>query len=61
MQVREENTMKRIAEIAVIAAVLLGTGQFALAQTTRDMGGNTGSQANRQEHQQGGVYTGNGQ
>jgi hypothetical protein len=53
--------MKRIAEIAAIAVVLLGTGQFALAQTTRDMGANTGSQANRQEHQQGGVYTGNGQ
>jgi hypothetical protein len=60
MQTREENTMK-IAEIVAIAVVLLGTGQFALAQTTRDMGANTGSQANRQEHQQGGVYTGNGQ
>jgi hypothetical protein len=53
--------MRKILAIAAIAVSLFTSGQFALAQTTRDMGANTGSDANRQEHLQGGVYTGNGQ
>jgi hypothetical protein len=53
--------MKRILGIAAIAVSLLSTGQLALAQTTSDMGANTGSESNRAQHQRGGTYTGGGQ
>jgi hypothetical protein len=50
--------MKKIIGIAAIAVSLICSTNFVLAQTTRDLGANTGSEGNRQEHQQGGVYTG---
>ncbi len=52
--------MKKIIGIAALAVVLLGSTNFVVAQATRDQGANTGSEANRQEHQQEGIYSGNG-
>jgi hypothetical protein len=60
-QLQRRKPTKKIVGIAAIAVALLSTGQLALAQTTPDMGANTGSEANRAQHQRGGTYTGGGQ
>jgi hypothetical protein len=52
--------MRKIIGIVALAVSLIGTTNFVLAQTTPDLGANTGSEANRHEHQQGGRYTGGG-
>jgi hypothetical protein len=52
--------MQKVIGIVALAVALLGSTSFVLAQTTPDLGANTGSESNRQEHQQGGVYSGSG-
>jgi hypothetical protein len=42
--------MKKVMCITAIAMSQVGSANFAFAQTTPDLGANTGSESNRSEH-----------
>jgi hypothetical protein len=50
--------MKKVMCIVAIAMSLVGSANFAMAQSSsgRDMGVSTGSEANRKAHDNGGEY-----
>jgi hypothetical protein len=54
----QETAMKRVMCTVAIAPSMLGSANFALAQSYPDMGANTGSEANRAAHEHGGEYFG---
>ena len=49
--------MKKLFSVVAIALSLIGGANVAMAQSVRDQGVETGSQANDQEHANGGEYT----
>jgi hypothetical protein len=55
---REERAMKKVVGIIAIAMSLLGSANFALAQSNPSMGVTTGSEANRAAEAHGGEYFG---
>ena len=50
--------MKRVMSVIAIAMALLGTANFALAQSNPSLGITTGSEANRAAEAHGGEYFG---
>jgi hypothetical protein len=49
--------MRKIISVMAIAMSLLGSANFAMAQTYPDFGANTGSEANRAAHVHAGEYS----
>ena len=49
--------MKNVMCIVAIVMSLVGSANFAMAQSRPDMGAVTGSEANRQAHYNSGEYT----
>jgi hypothetical protein len=55
---QEEITMKRLMSIIAIAMALLGSANFALAQSNPSLGASTGSAANEAANAHDGEYFG---